>query len=207
MLQNSLQINFHINKMSLKENVVEYIEQFIKSEYLSIANVCFFMQQIRILNEINQTQNNYIITNHYCNWLLHKELNRSNSPIIMEQISQSLKTFNSKIDLIKKISDSLSLIKLVTELKEILWINLSEKKILINSQIENDDYWLKFVGIILNQISFRPLLVRNNHISIDNLEFSIYGIQIAPENEKYNIEILSHELESRNKRILINILL
>lgn len=80
------------------------------------------MQSVRVLLEIDNSKNKYKITNLYCNWLLHKELDNSNlPPIIIQNIAYSFNSFSSKIDLIKQISEAISLKTLIIELKEILW--------------------------------------------------------------------------------------
>lgn len=193
------------NKLKLRENILEQIEQSIDRDYLSISNVCYFMQSIRILIEIDQSQSKYKITSHYCNWLLHKELNRAISPTIIQNIADSFQKFNSKNDLIKKINYAISLKKLIEELKEILWINLNNKVII--SKIDYDEYWIKFIQLILSQILYRPIKLREKHINVDGFEFSIYGLQIVSSKDKYNLELLSKELEDKGKRIIIEIAL
>ena len=196
------------NVITAKDTVVKQILEFLKSKYLSIVNVCFFMQQIRLLLEINNLKNKYKITNHYCNWLLHKELDKSSSPQIMAEISDSLRNFKTKNELIKNISNTLSLKKLVTEINEILWLNIEEKKVLVNSLIYNNEYWLCFIRIIMSQISYRPLLLKSGNNTIEDLKFSIYGIQIVNgKNNQLYIELLSTELNEKNKKILFEIVL
>ncbi|WP_415060519.1 hypothetical protein [Flavobacterium sp.] len=190
--------------MQLRNSLIEQIEQFLDDRILSIASVCFFMQSIRILLEIDQSSAKYKITSHYCNWLLHKELKRSNSPQIIQEIADSFETYISKNDLIKGISDAISLKKLIIELQEILWINVRNKKIV--SQMDFEEYWLGFLQIILNQLKYRPLKLKANNINLDGLQFSIYGLQIVV-GEHYNIELLSKELELKNKRFLVDIAL
>lgn len=183
--------------MQLRQNIINQIEQFLQKEYLSVTNTCFFMQSIRLLIEIDQCQSNYKTTSHYCNWLLHKELDRSKSPIIIEEIANSFTNFSSKNDLIKKISNSISLTNLVVELKEILWTKISNKVIV--SKMDTEDYRLHFITIILNQIMLRPLKLKEKNISIAMFNFTIYGIQIVLENEEYCIGLLSKELEEKKK--------
>jgi hypothetical protein len=84
----------HPKKLSLQQNILNQIEQTIDKDYLTISNVCYFMSSIRILLEIDN--NKYKITNHYCNWLLHKELDRANSPEIIQNIADSFQNFSSK---------------------------------------------------------------------------------------------------------------
>lgn len=193
------------NKLKLRENILEQIGQSIDRDYLSISNVCYFMQSIRILIEIDQCQSKYKITNHYCNWLLHKELNRAISPTIIQNIADSFQKFSSKNDLIKKINNAISLKKLIEELKEILWVNLNNKVII--SKIDYDEYWIKFIQLILSQILYRPVILKEKHINIDGFEFSIYGLQIISSKDKYNVELLSKELEELGKKIIIDIAL
>ena len=189
--------------MPLRENILEQVEQLIATQYLSISNVCFFMQSIRILLEIDQCGAKYKFTSHYCNWLLHKELDRSSSPVIIEEITKSINDFNSKNDLIKKITESLSIKKLVLELKEILWTKI-ENKVLV-SKMDFEDYWLNFITILLNQIVLRPLKLKETHIQIEKFDFSVYGIQLVHENEKVCVELLSRELEQKNKRMMADV--
>jgi hypothetical protein len=191
--------------MTLRESVLEQVEQFIVTEYLSISNVCFFMQSIRILLEIDQDKSKYEFTSHYCNWLLHKELDKSSSPVIIEEIRKSFNDFSSKNDLIKKITEALSVKKLVEELKEILWTKI-ENKILV-SKMDFDGYWLNFITVLLNLIVLRPLKVKKTHIEIEKFNFTIYGIQLVHEKEKVCVEILSIEFEQKNKRMIADIAL
>lgn len=189
--------------MKLRENILQQIEQFISTEYLSVSNVCYFMQTIRILLEIDQCKPEYKITSHYCNWLLHKELDQSSSPVIIKEITKSFNDFSSKNDLINKITEALSVKKLVEELKEILWTKI-ENKILV-SKMDFEIYWLNFITIILNQIVLRPLKLKETHIQIETFDFTIYGIQLIHEKEHVCVEILSKELEQKNKRLVADI--
>lgn len=193
--------------MTLRENTLKQLEQVISKEYLSISNVCFFMQSVRILLEIDDCNNKYKYTFHYCNWLLHKELYRSSSPIIIDEITKSFSDFSSKNDLIKKITEALSVKKLVEELKEILWTKIENKKLV--SKMDFEEYWLNFITIILNQIILRPLKLekKSTPIKIEKFDFTVYGIQLDYEKESICVEILSKELEQKNKRILADIAL
>ena len=192
--------------MELRQKVLEQIEQFIVCDYLSIANVCFFMQSVRVLIEIDKNKSKYEITSLYCNWILHKELDQGNAPSnIIQEIANSFQNFSSKNDLIKKINNAISLKKLIVELKEILWINISDKVKM--SRMDYEDYWLKFIQILLSQLLFRPIKLKTNNISLNDFQFTIYGFQVVTEKEHYNIELLSKELETKNKRFIINIAL
>src|SRR5690606_21807220 len=128
-----------------------------------------------------------------------------NSPQIIKEISEAFENYVSKHDLIKKINEAVSIKKLVTELKEILWTNIPDRKVV--SLVDYDGYWMRFIKLILNQIMFRPLEVKKEHFALEGIEISIYGIQIAVYEENYSIELLSQELESKSKRILISIVL
>lgn len=192
--------------MELRQKVLEQIEQFIVCDHISIANVCFFMQSVRVLIEIDGSKSKYEFTNLYCNWILHKELDQGNTPSkIIQEIANSFENINSKNDLIKKINNSISLRKLIVELKEILWINISDKVKV--SRTDYEDYWLKFIQILLSQILFRPIKLKKKNIDLNDFQFSIYGLQLVSEKEHYNIELLSEELESKNKRFIIDIAL
>ncbi len=191
--------------MQLRNKVLDQISEVLESENISIASVCYFMQSIRIFLEIDDVKTQYPITNHYCNWILHKNLTSSNSPQIIKEISEAFGNYTSKNDLIKKINKAVSIKKLVTELKEILWKNMPDKKVI--SLVDYDDYWIKFIHLILNQIMFRPLELKKRHLILDGIEISIYGIQITINEEQYTIELLSQELESKSKRILIGMAL
>ena len=189
----------------LRDKIIDQLEQFLSSENFSIAIVCFFMQSIRVLLEIDELNSKYPVTNHYCNWLLHKELDRKKSPYIIKEIAQSFKDYNSKNDLIRKINNSIELKKLISELKDILWTTIPDK--LKVSKIDFEDYWKKFIQVILNQILYRPIKLKKDHIEIDGFDLTIYGFQIVAEKGNYNIELLSKELERKEKRIIIDIAL
>src|SRR5690606_32500433 len=120
--------------------------------------------------------------NLYCNWILHKELDRGNNPSdIIEEIAFAFQNFRSKNDLIKKINDAISLKKLVTELKEILWTNVSDKVKV--SRMDYEDYWINFIQILLSQLLFRPIKLKTNSIDLNDFQFTIYGLQIVTEKE------------------------
>lgn len=190
--------------MHLRKNILNQIEQYLMYEYLSISNVCYFMQNVRVLLEIDNSK--YKITNLYCNWLLHKELDNSNlPPIIIQNIADSFKSFSSKNDLIKQINEAISLKTLIVELKEILWINMNDKVVV--SKMDYEEYWIKFIEILFSQLLFRPIKLKKKQISLDGFQFSIYGIQIVPLKDNYNIELLSEELEEKKKRFIIDIAL
>ena len=182
--------------MQLRNNILKQIDEFLEGRSLSTANVCFFMQSIRILLEIDKSTVKYKTTMHYCNWLLHKELVRSNSPQIIKEISDSFRLYTSKNDLIKRLTEAIALQKLITELKAILWLNIVDKKIV--NQIDREEYWLGFLQIILNQVIYRPLKLESRNIDLNGHQISIYGLQIVPE-EHFKIELLSKELDLKNK--------
>lgn len=162
------------------------MKQTLKKERLSIADVCYFMQSVRLLIEIDGTKTKYKTTNHYCNWLLHKELNSSNSPVIIQEVVNSFHYFTSEIDLIKRINQAISLKNLITELKEILWLNMSDKVTV--SKIE--EFWLSFIHKLLTQLLFRPLKVYKQDINLGIIDLSVYGIQIADFKNDFKIELL-----------------
>ena len=191
--------------MVLRINLINQIEEFLRSRNLSLANVCLLMQSIRVLLEVDQNSNKYPVTKHYCNWLLHKELDKSNSPLIIQEIADSFQLYSSKNNLIKRINDAVSMKKLITELKTILWTNMPDKKIV--SQMDFEEYWIKFLQITLSQIRYRPLKLKSANVHLDGFDFSIYGIQIVTEKDHFDIELLSKELELKGKRILISMAL
>jgi len=166
----------------------------------------FFYAVCKSINRIDGNKSKYKITNLYCNWILHKELDQGNTPSeIIQEIANSFENFNSKNDLIKKINNSISLKKLIVELKEILWINVPDKVKV--SRMDFEDYWLKFIQILLSQLLFRPIKLKKKNIDLNDFKFSIYGLQLVSEKRHYNIELLSKELESKNKRFIIDIAL
>lgn len=194
--------------MKLRENIIEQIEQSLVWEKLSIPHLCYIMQSIRILIEIDDCKSKYPITTLYCNWLLHKELDRTNLPsTIIQNIANSFQNFNSKNELIKKINEAISLKKLIVEIKEILWGNINNKVIV--SKIDFDEYWIRYIQLILSQILFRPIKLKQdkNEIPVNDFDLSIYGLQIIPLKDSYNIELLSKKLELEKKQLIIDIVL
>ena len=194
--------------MNLRKNIIKQIEQSLVREKISIPNVCYIMQSIRILIEIDDSKSKYPVTTLYCNWLVHKELDRTNlPPTIIQNIANSFQTFHSKNDLIKKINEAISLKKLIIEIKEILWKNISNK--LIVSKIDYDEYWIKYIQLILSQVLFRPIKLKEDktEILVDGFNLSIYGLQIVPLNNNYNIELLSKKLMENKKQLIIDIAL
>ena len=194
--------------MNLRKNIIEQIEQNLEWNKLSIPNLCYVMQSIRILIEIDNSKAKYPITTLYCNWLLHKELDRTNLPLtIIQNIAVSFQKFHSKNDLIKKINEAISLKKLIIEIKEILWKNLNNKVVV--SKIDFEEYWIKYIQLILSQVLFRPikLIQDKDEISVKGFDLSIYGLQIIPLNDNYNIELLSKKLETNKKQLIIDIAL
>lgn len=193
------------HNLQLRQVILSQIEQTLKKERLSIADVCYFMQSVRLLIEIDGTKTKYKTTNHYCNWLLHKELNRSNSPVIIQEVVNSFQCFTSENDLIKRINQAISLKNLITELKEILWLNMSDKVTV--SKTDYEEFWLSFIHKLLTQLLFRPLKVNKQDINLGIINLSVYGIQIADFKNDFKIELLSKELEKKDKRFLIEIAL
>ena len=88
--------------MTLREKTLKDIESFFQKKSSSIESICFFMQKIRLLLEIDNVKGNYKIANHYCNWLFHKHLDRNTSEII-ENIGVCFENFDNRFDLINKI--------------------------------------------------------------------------------------------------------
>lgn len=180
--------------MELKDKTLKDIEGFFEKKSYSIESICFFMQKIRLLLEIVNTKEKHKIINHYCNWLFHKNLGRGISPFIIEEISASFENAKSNNDCIKKISNALSVKKLVIELKETLYKNIGFKYDYI---FEHDEFWINFIIIVLNELKSRPLLlnerklIKNKQIEGFGFDFSVYGIQLTHQKSKIVIEILS----------------
>lgn len=70
-----------------------------------------------------------------------------------------------------------------------------------------ESYWLNFITILLNQIVYRPLRLNNKNIQLDNRKFSIYGLQLINKNEAVWIEVLSTELNMKNTKLMIKVVL
>jgi hypothetical protein len=193
--------------VELKDKTLKDIEGFFEKKSSSIESICFFMQKIRLLLEIDNTKEKYKILNHYCNWLFHKNLDRGISPFIIEEISASFENAKSNNDCIKKISNALSVKKLVVELKETLYKNIGFKYDYI---FEHDEFWINFITIVLNELKSRPLLlnerklIKNKQIEGFGFDFSVYGIQLTHQKSKIVIEILSEELDNQKKHIYID---
>ena len=125
---------------------------------------------------------------------------------IVENISNSFENINSKNDLINKISNCLSIKDLVIQLKEIIYLNIGFK---YDNIIENDDFWIKFVEILLNEISYRPVLIKNKSIEIVSFQtsFSIYAIQFVQISDKIVVEVLSKELNDKQKNLYFDFII
>lgn len=193
----------------LREKTLKDIEIFFQKKSSSIESICFFMQKIRLLLEIDNVKGNYKITNHYCNWLFHKHLDRNTSEII-ENIGVCFENFDNRFDLINKISSSISVKELIIQIKEILYKNKIGFE--YSEFIENDDFWISFIQNIFNELKNRPVLIdkrKIKKIQIDNFieEFSIYGIQLIEIKNTIGIEILSEELETKNKNLYIDFII
>ena len=193
--------------MELKEKTLKDIERFFEKKSSSIESICFFMQKIRLLLEIDNTKNSYKVLNHYCNWLLHKNLDKGISPDIIEEIGASFEKAKSKNDFIKIINEALSLKKLIVELKEVLYKSIGFK---YDNFIENDDFWINFIAIFSNEIKLRPIYLIKKQVIICKeikgfkFDFSIYGLQLNDNKDKIVIEVLSKELENQNKKFYID---
>jgi hypothetical protein len=193
--------------MELKEKTLKDIEGFFEKKSSSIESICFFMQKIRLLLEIDNTKGNYKVLNHYSNWLLHKNLDKGISLDIIEEIGASFENANSKNNFIKIINEALSVKKLIVELKEVLYKSIGFK---YDNFIENDDFWINFIAIVINEIKLRPIyLTKKQEIISKEIKgfesnFSIYGLQLNDNKDKIVIEILSKELEHQNKKIYID---
>lgn len=196
--------------MELREKTLKDIEGFFEKKSSSIESICFFMQKLRLLLEIDNSKSDYKILNHYCNWLFHKNIDRNISEII-NNISAGFENFDSKFDLINKISSSISVKELIVQIKEILYKNKIGFR--YDEFIENDDFWISFIQNIFNELANRPVLLKKNRIvksnKIENIDidFSIYGIQLVGIKNKICIEILSKELEKKKKNLYIGFII
>ena len=189
--------------MELKKRTSDQIFQFLKDRSHSISSSSFFLMQIRLLLEINFEKEKYKITYLYCNWLLHKNLTYKNNKFLIDEISNSFDNYQTKKDLIRNLNKALSIKEFVNELKEIIWRNIQDRSSLIKlTSIENDDYWKNFIRVFLNQVSNRPVLLQKGSNKITDLDFTINGIQIVPRNDKFYIELISNELENKEKKLL-----
>lgn len=192
--------------MDLREKTLKDIEGFFEKKSSSIENICFFMQKLRLLLEIDNSKSKYKILNHYCNWLFHKHLDRNTSEII-NNIGNCFENFNSEFDLLNKVNSSISVEQLVIEIKEILYKNKIGFE--YDNFIENNDFWKAFIQNIFFELRNRPVLLEKNKNvkdkKIENFEvdFSIYGIQIVSINNEVAIEILSKELEIMDKNLYL----
>lgn len=192
--------------MTLRKITLDRIEEYLNAETLSIAKVCYFMQQIRILFEIDQDWKKYPIARLYCDWLLHSELNRNNTGFeIVEKLADIFSTIRDSNQLIKEVSKSISIQELITQLRDILWSKIEDKNKLAKYDFE--DQWLDFIRLLLNQLLFRPIRTKNKnyHLFTDKIQFT--GLQIISYNNFYNIEILSDKLTQEDKRLLFKLTL
>ena len=191
--------------MELRAKILDHIESFFEKQSSSIESVSFFLQNIRLLLEIDNLKENYKIVNHYCNWIFHKDLDKGLSSSIIKEIVNSFENAQSKNDCIKRINLALSVKKLILEFKELLNKNIGFKH---DGFIENDGFWIKFITILCNEIKFRPILFTLKHKKQDQeiscFDFSIYGIQLNHNKNKIVIEVLSTELENQNKKFYID---
>ncbi len=183
----------------MKGKILNDLDNFFKLGHMSRQSVTFFIVQIRLLLEVTNSKNKFKLVNFYCNWFLHKNLNKSKVPEIVKRIANSFDTSNSKNELIFNLNQSISSRLFIIELKELLL----ENKI-TNSNIGDDEYMFNILEIILNEIKNRPLLLENKNIVIDAFEFSVFGIMLTNHNDKIVMEILSKELKKRNKRMLFD---
>lgn len=190
----------------LQQNTKKDIEAFFEKKTITPESVSYFMFKIRLLLEINNQKGRYKILNHYCNWLLHKNLNQGISPEIIKEISSLFTKKITKNDFVIQLNEILSIKKLIVELKEMLYINIGFKH---QYTFENDQFWVNFLIIFLKEIKLKPLLlIKNRLISSEEIkdidfDFSIFGIQLTDNNDNIVVEILSKEFLSEDKRIYI----
>jgi len=190
----------------LQQTTKKDIETFFEKKTISPESVSYFMFKIRLLLEINNQKGRYKILNHYCNWLLHKNLDKGISPEIIKEISSLFTKNITKNEFVIEINEILSIKKLIVELKEMLYINIGFKH---QYTFENDQFWINFLIIFLKEIKLKPLLliknrlISNERIKDIDFDFSIFGIQLTDNDDKIVIEILSKEFISENSRIYI----
>lgn len=194
--------------MELRNKIVKRIEKVFASGYLTVANVSYLMNQLRLLIELNSDKDRYPTTNHYCNWLNHIELDRRKSPQIVDELSEALDCSLSKVEFLKQTAEILEIKRLVSEVKEILLKNLNDKKLLFESNcFESDEYWMTFLRIILSELTFRPLKMNKPSTNRNKFGFDIYGLQLVSKKDKIVVEILSDGLKSRNKKLFIDLIM
>lgn len=192
--------------MELKQKTLNDIESFFDKNSLSIENISFFMIKVRLLLEMEDQKNRYKILNHYCNWFLHKSLDRGLSPVIINEISSLFSKRLKKNDFVVGINEILSIKKLVVELKEVLYLNIGFK---YQYTFENDQFWIIFFKIFLIELKQKPLLLMKKsvveHQVIEEIDFSfsVFGIQLTDYKDKIFVEILSKEFEAKNKHFYI----
>ena len=192
--------------MELKQKTLNDIESFFDKNSLSIENISFFMIKVRLLLEMEDQKNRYKILNHYCNWFLHKSLDRGLSPVIINEISSLFSKRLKKNDFVVGINEILSIKKLVVELKEVLYLNICFK---YQYTFENDQFWIIFFKIFLIELKQKPLLLMKKsvveHQVIEEIDFSfsVFGIQLTDYKDKIFVEILSKEFEAKNKHFYI----
>ncbi|MBN2869198.1 MAG: hypothetical protein JXK08_11025 [Flavobacteriaceae bacterium] len=190
--------------MKLKDKIIENIDKSLDSKSLSRLDVFYFLQQIRLLIEIDSLSKKYPLICFYCNWQVHKSI--SKNPIrnnIINDIIDAFENINSHYDFVKKVNQSLSVKDFITQLKEILYkYSFADKH---SSLIENDEFWKNFITIMLNEIVLRPVRLSSKGITIKdfNQSFSISGFQLINHNNKIVIEILSQEL--KDKKLLFEL--
>ena len=166
------------------------------------------MVQLRILIELNNQSKTYPITFHYCNWLLHPSLNRRLAPEMVKRINKALDESANVNAFLKEISEILSVKRLINEIQDLIVVTAKNKKaFLFGEQIISDEYWLNFLKILLNELIHRPLILNSKEPLQNNFGFDIYGLQLVSAKEKIVVELMSNELEKRNKQIFVDLVI
>ena len=191
----------------IKQNQFELIEEFLKNPVFKIEYVSFFLINIRVLIESKKLKQKYPHINLYCNWLLHSELDREIVPTLVEDISKSFQNFSTENELNIRITEILSIKEFVIQLKDLLWKAIINEEIDYQYNIDDDDFWFSFVSILLTYITDRPLLLKNQKVFklVENLDVTIYGIQLKSYQNKIMVEILSKELQDNDKYLYIEL--
>ncbi|MFZ7319743.1 hypothetical protein [Comamonas jiangduensis] len=178
-------------------NTSDKIKLFIeKIDFSYPPDVAYLFINIRFLLEEKNSKYKLPTLNLYCNWLVHRELDRSSRELIDKLNIKIIEHFNTKKDFNLMVSEVLGVDRLCEEIKTIL-------PFLQNLSKSNRIDWIKLFSTLFSELIDKPIKYKELSVVAQlNYPNDIYGIKLIRHEGRICWELLSPSLESLNSRII-----
>ncbi|NIF82262.1 hypothetical protein F3J24_01885 [Comamonas sp. Tr-654] len=179
--------------MTTSDKINLFIE---KIDFSYPPDVVYLFIKIRSLLEEKNSKGELPTLNLYCNWLVHRELDRSSRHLIDRLNNKIIEHMDTERNFNSMVSEVLGVDRLREEVEKILPFlqDLSKSK-----PID----WIKLFSTLFVELIDKPIKLKEyNSVKQLNYPNDIYGIKLVEHDGCICWELLSPSLENKNSRII-----